>query len=93
MSNMNTATEEHATTKQNNVLIRNLTNKLLQLIGQELAKNDSQQVIKRNIIIPVINMMYNELYPYIITFVLTITLIMIFSLSTFICFILYYFKK
>lgn len=74
-------------------MVKNLANRLLQLVSQELNKTESQALIRRNIIVPVINMMYSELYPYIISLVVTMTLIMVFSLATFLCFILYYFKK
>lgn len=75
------------------VFIKGLTNKILLLVSQELMKPESQGMIKQNVIIPVINSLYSELYPYIITFVITMTLILVFSLATFIGFILYYFKK
>lgn len=77
----------------NDALIKQITTKFVSLLIEETNKTDTQEIIKTKIIHPVINMIYNELYPYILTLGITIILILIFSLFTFIAFMMYYFKN
>lgn len=70
-----------------------LASKLINVISEEMGKPEVQAMIKGRIVVPFINIMYTEMYPYIITFVVTITLILVLSLLTFLCFVVYYFKK
>ena len=70
-----------------------ITGKIVSMIADEINKTDTQVMIKRKIIIPVINMIYGELYPYIIVLLITILIILLLSILTFICFILYYVRK
>ena len=73
--------------------VKSMTSKFIQMIASELSKTETQRMIKKNIIHPLVNILYVELYPYIITMIVIIILILILSLLTFICFILNYLKK
>jgi hypothetical protein len=73
--------------------IKTLSSKFITMLSDELKKTESQLLIKKNVIHPLISILYVELYPYIITLIVVIILILFLSLLTFLCFILYHFKK
>lgn len=72
-------------------IISELTKHIIDILSEEIMSQEHQLKIKRNIIIPVINMMYSQLYPYIIAMIFAIFLIVILSLLTFILFLFYLF--
>lgn len=74
-------------------LAKNITARVIGLLATEVTRTETQLLIKKNVIVPVINMIYAELYPYIISLIVAMMLILILSLLTFICFVLYYFRK
>lgn len=74
-------------------VVKLLAAKILALVTDEVNKADTQIMIKQRVITPVINMIYAELYPYIIALIATIITILILSLLTFVSFILYYLKN
>ena len=74
-------------------LVKVLTKRVFEMIFEEVNTSESQLLIKRKIITPVINMIYIELYPYIIAMILSILTILILSSLTFIGFIFYLIKK
>jgi len=81
--------ECHNTPKQQSPIISELTKHLIDIISDEVMSEEHQKKIKRNIVIPVINMIYYQLYPYIIAIVFCILFIVILSLLTFCMFIFY----
>ncbi len=70
-----------------------ITNKVVNMIVTEINNPGMQTAIRLKIIIPVINMIYRELSPYIIALTITICCILLFSLLTFMFFVLFYFKR
>ena len=70
-----------------------LTGKLISLVTSEIKKPDTQVLVREKIILPIITLIYSELYPYIIALVTTISIILILSILTFIFFIFTYLKK
>ncbi len=75
------------------LFIKVLTKKIIDIMSEEVAKPESQILIKRKIITPVINMIYSELYPYIIAMIVSIVTILVLSLLTFLGFIFYLIRK
>lgn len=73
--------------------IKVVASKVINLVVNEMNRSDMQSIIRQKIIIPVINMIYAELYPYIIALSITVCVILLLSLMTFLFFVLYYFKK
>ena len=73
--------------------INMMTGKIVVMIAEEVNKVETQIMIKRKIILPVINMIYAELYPYIVALIITILSILLLSILTFCCFVLYYLRK
>lgn len=73
--------------------LKQITAKVLDLIASEVDKPEMQVMLKQRIILPVINMIYIELRPYIMAISASICILLLFSLLTFICFVLYYFRK
>jgi hypothetical protein len=73
-------------------LIKMMTEKVLSLVVEELDKADTQILIKQRIVVPLITMIYNELYPYIVALACIIVVMLVLSLLTFIGFIVYYLK-
>ena len=74
-------------------IVKLITTRVLGMIAEEMNSQDVQITIKQRLIIPLINIIYRELHPYIISLIVTIVIILILSLMTFLCFLLYYFKK
>lgn len=74
-------------------LVKVLTKRVFEMIFEEVNTTESQMLIKRKIITPVINMIYIELYPYIIAMIVSILTILILSSLTFVGFIFYFMKK
>jgi hypothetical protein len=74
-------------------IVKMIVSKVLAMLSEEINKQDTQSLIKQKIIVPVINMIYTELYPYIIALIVTIIIILVLSLLTFIAFILYYLRN
>lgn len=73
--------------------VRTITTKIIALLIEEINKEDMQKQIKQKIITPVVQMIYDDLYPYIIALSITIVMILLFSILTFVSFVFYYFKK
>ncbi len=73
--------------------VKLFTSKLVNLIATEINKPEMQVLVRQNIVIPVINLLYTELYPYIIVLVATISIILILSFLTFMFFMVFYFRK
>lgn len=70
-----------------------LTSRILDLVATELDKPELQGVIKNRVITPVINLLFVELYPYIMTISIVICFILFLSIMTFVAFVMTYFKK
>lgn len=70
-----------------------ITSKLISLVTSEINKPDTQVLVREKLILPIIMLIYSELYPYIIALVTTISIILILSILTFIFFIFTYLKK
>lgn len=85
--------EENASPLAHKSIVKLLAAKILAMLSEEINKNETQVLIKEKVITPVINMIYAELYPYIIALIVTIIIILVLSLLTFISFVLYYLKN
>jgi uncharacterized membrane protein len=72
-------------------VVKMIAAKVIRLISDEVNKEETQRLVREKVIIPVINMIYAELYPYIIALIVTIITIFILTLLTFISFLIYYF--
>lgn len=73
--------------------IKLITAKLITLIATEINKKETQLLVREKIIVPVIHLIYSQLYPYIVVLAVTITLIFLLSFLTFMFFLFFYFKK
>ncbi len=73
-------------------LIKLMTEKVMVLLTEEIEKPETQQMIKHKLISPLINLIYNELYPYLVTLSCVILVILVLSILTFVGFIVYYLK-
>ena len=89
---MSKVTSEDATYGTKSI-VKMVAAKFLTMISDEVNKSETQILIKQKVIIPVINMIYAELYPYIIALIVTIITILVLSLLTFISFIFYYIRN
>jgi hypothetical protein len=74
-------------------VISHLTAKIMNMVALEINKKETQMLVRRKIIIPVINLIYSEIYPYIIAIATIISIILLLTLSTFVIFLFIYFKK
>ena len=73
--------------------IKMLAKKVIHIVSEEITTSETQLLIKKKIITPVINMIYAELYPYIIAMIVSIVTILVLSLLTFIGFIFYFIRR
>lgn len=89
-SNLKTSPNQIETTP---LFLKVLTKRIIDIMSNEVSTTESQILIKRKIITPVINMIYNELYPYIIAMIVSIVTILVLTLLTFIGFIFYLIRK
>lgn len=77
----------------NKNMIKIITDRLLLLLVDEVNKPDTQKLIRQKIIAPVITLLYNELYPYIIALACIIMVLLVLSVLTFTGFLIYYLKN
>lgn len=77
----------------NNTVVKHLTGKVIQLVAVEINKKETQLLVRQKVIIPVINLIYSEIYPYVFGLITVISIILFVSLSTLICFIFVYVRK
>lgn len=70
-----------------------ITSKALDVIANELNKPELQSVLKHRIITPLVNLLYSELYPYIMVAGISVFLILLITILSFVCIIFYYLKK
>ena len=76
----------------NNPFVKLATKRVLKIISDEITSQETQNLIRQKVLMPVIQMIYGELYPYIIAMIITIIFILRFSLLTFVCLFLNFFK-
>jgi hypothetical protein len=74
-------------------LVSNITQKLITIIVEEINKDEMQKIIKTKVISPVVQLIYRDLYPYIIMLSITIIMILLFTVLTFMFFVAYYLRK
>lgn len=70
-------------------IIKVMTNKVFDLIIQEISKDDMKEVIKTKVIHPLLYILYCQLYPYIFTFIIIVMLMLLILIVLLIGFILY----
>jgi hypothetical protein len=73
-------------------IIKSLTEKIIELVAEEVGKKETQVIIRKKLVVPLINLIYSELYPYILTLVCIIFIMLLLSVLTFIGFIFYRIK-
>ena len=86
-------TEEENEDHNNNPFVQLFTKKIIKIISEEVTSHETQLLIKSKIIHPLTNMIYNELYPYILAMIITIAFILLLSIMTFVSFVVYFLKK
>lgn len=76
-------------TNRCNDLIKHMTNRVFELIIQEMNKDDMKEAIKVKIIHPLLSMIYKQLYPYIYTLIIVIFLMFIMLIFLIVSFLIY----
>ena len=71
-----------------NRLLKGITHKVIELISNEIKKEETQQVLKEQIISPLVRFIFKEINQYVYGLVALIFLTMLFSLLTFVLFLL-----
>ena len=69
--------------------VSKVANHFIDMIVEEMNKEEMKLTIRKKLINPLMNMIYTEVYPYIYGLVITIFLIFVFSLLTLILFFIY----
>lgn len=68
-------------------LISKVANHFIDIMADEMNKEEMKMIIHKKLLSPLLNMIYTEVYPYIYGLFITIFLIFILSLLTFILFV------
>ena len=76
-----------------NELVRIVTNKVLDLVILEINKNEMKELITTKIIHPLLNIIFSQLYPYIIVFIVSFVLILLMLIFVLILCLILYLKK
>jgi hypothetical protein len=74
-------------------VVKKLTNRVIDMIVIEMNNEEMRDTIKKKILNPLLGMIYVEVYPYVYGLGITIFLILLFSLLTFVLFLLSFFTK
>lgn len=70
------------------VMVQKLTNKLIDMVINEINKDDMRIVIRKKILNPLLQLIYIELSPYIYGFLVIMMAILILSIMTFVLFLI-----
>jgi hypothetical protein len=73
---------------QIDTLIKTVTNKFIDMVVKEINNQEMRDTIHTKLVNPLLTMIYKEVYPYIFALLITIFLILLFSLLTFVLFVL-----
>ena len=74
-------------------VIRGLTHRMLTLLIDELAKDDTKTQVQKGVVEPLIKMLHHQLMPYFVVFIAIILLLLIMTLTTLILSVLFYLKR
>jgi hypothetical protein len=74
-------------------MLRKITNRFLDMIVNEMDNEEMKNTIRGKLINPLLHMIFTEVYPYIYGLFITMFLILLFSLLTFIFFLVTLFPK
>ena len=74
-------------------MLRKITNRFLDMIVSEMNNEEMKDTIRKKLINPLLHMIFTEVYPYIYGLFITMFLILLFSLLTFIFFLITLFPK
>lgn len=74
-------------------IVKKITNRFIDMIVEEMNNDDMRNTIRRKLINPLLSLIYVEVYPYVYGLCITMFLILLFTLLTFILFLLSFFPK
>lgn len=77
----------------NSSFMKDLANRMILMVSEEMSKNECRMIVKQNIISPLITMIYMEAFPYIMMAGIAIFSILLFSLATLVCFVVFYMMR
>jgi hypothetical protein len=67
-------------------MISKLTNRFLDMLGQEMDKEEMRMAVRKKVINPLLSIIHSEVYPYIYGFLIIIILILILCIMNFVLF-------
>jgi hypothetical protein len=80
--------EQHGDT-----MLRKITNRFADMIVQEMNNDEMRDTIRVKLLNPLLHMIFNEVHPYIYGLFITVFLILLLSLMTFVLFLLSIFPR
>ena len=60
-----------------NTIIQQLLNKIIDLVTVEINKDDMKEIIRTKVVHPLLELIFKQLYPYILTLVLVVSLMFV----------------
>jgi hypothetical protein len=72
-----------------NAVLSNITNKIIDVIANEMTKDDMKIKIQHQVINPLMVVLYKQLYPYIYCFVIIFCLMFFMMILLLVCFFVY----
>jgi hypothetical protein len=79
---------ETCNSKKGDDIIRRLANRFLDMLHQEISNMEMRHSIKKKLVDPLLSLIYSEIYPYMYLVFGIIILILLFSLLTFVLFLI-----
>jgi hypothetical protein len=74
-------------------MLKKVTHRFIDMIILEMNNDEMKNTIRTKLLNPLLSMIYVEVYPYVYGIFITMFLILLFSLLTFILFLLSFFPK
>lgn len=84
---------ECSKSNKSDTVIKMISNRFLDMIVQEMNNEEMKITIKAKILNPLLHLIFTETYPYIYGLFITVFLILLFSLLTFVLFLLSFFAR
>lgn len=73
--------------------VRHFTQKCIHLVSEELTRNETNELLRTKIIVPIMRLLYVALFPYIIVLMVIIAIILLASTLTLGFFMLDHFRR
>jgi uncharacterized membrane protein len=82
-----------SSTTKGSLLIKAITSKLMTMLVDELNHKDTKHYLRKQVVHPIISLLYSELFPYILGIVVLLLIVLLCSSLSLMFFILLYYRR